>query len=349
MIPYWLLFLVFAIGAVAQRREAGSAVSTPLLGLAALMMVGMIGLRYEVGPDWIGYSYIFEGVGRQKLATIFARGDPGFTALIWLAKQLGLEIWAVNLVCAAIFTTGLVVFARQQSNPWLAITVAIPYLVIVIAMSATRQATAIGLILLGLAAFADKSVVRFVFWIFIAALFHASALLMLPIVGMSYTRNRFHAALLVCIAAVPAYYLLAANFELYIDRYSRQFVQSGGAVYRVFMNAVPAIIFLALRNKFTTERHERALWRNLAILALICIPLLVLFPSSTAIDRAALYIIPLQIYVLGNLPPVASTEKTGYLLMLLGLVAYLALILFVYLNFSVHGEYYVPYQLYPVF
>jgi len=347
MLPYWSLFAVFALGAVAHRRESGSAISTPLFWLAALLMVGLIGFRYEVGPDWTGYLYIFEGAGRQKFATAFENGDPGFFGLVWLAHKLDLEIWAVNLVCAAIFTTGLMAFAKRQRNPWLAVAVAVPYLVIVIAMSATRQATAIGFIMLGLAAFADKSLYRFMFWIFIAALFHASALLMLPIVGLSYTRNRFQSVLLLCLAAYPAYLLLAANFEIYINRYTEGGTESQGTVFRILMNAAPAIIYLMASKRFTLETHEQALWRNLAILAIICVPLLLVLSESTALDRIALYAIPLQIFVLGNLPAVLANED-DYRVILLAIIGYLAVILFVYLNFSIHGKYYVPYQLYPI-
>jgi hypothetical protein len=347
MLPYWLLFAVFALGAVAHRRAAGSRISTPLFWLCALLMAGMIGLRYEVGPDWDGYLYMFEGVSRQKLDTAFEHGDPAFFGLLWLARALDLEIWAVNLVCAAIFTIGLMAFAKRQQNPWLTIAVAIPYLVIVIAMSATRQATAIGFILLGLAAFADKSLYRFMIWIFVGALFHASALLMLPIVGLSYTRNRFQSVVLLCLAAYPAYYLLAANFEIYIDRYTNDNTESQGTVYRIMMSAVPAIIYMIASKKFSLETHEKTLWRNLAILALICVPLMFVFPSSTALDRVALYVIPLQLFVFGNLPAVIAIQK-DYMAILLGVIGYLALILFVYLNYSAHGKYYIPYQLTPL-
>ena len=71
MLPYWLLFAVFAFGAVVHRRAAGSRISSPLLWLCALLMAGMIGLRYKVGPYWTGYLYMFEGVCRQKLETAF--------------------------------------------------------------------------------------------------------------------------------------------------------------------------------------------------------------------------------------------------------------------------------------
>ena len=318
MLPYWLLFAVFAVGAVAHRREAGSRISTPLLWLAAFLMAGMIGLRYEVGPDWTGYLNMFEVVGRQKLETAFEHGDPGFFGLMWLAHELGLEIWVVNLVCAAIFTIGLLAFAQRQRNPWLAVAVAIPYLVIVIAMSATRQATAIGFILLGLAAFADKSLYRFMFWIFVAALFHASALLMLPIVGLSYTRNRFQSVVLLCLAAYPAYYLLAANFEIYIDRYTNENVASQGTVYRIMMNAVPAIIYFIDEQKICSrDSRKYFVEKSFNTCDYLRTTINLHIPESTALDRVALYVIPLQIFVFGNLPAIISTKK-DYMAILVG-------------------------------
>lgn len=41
-------------------------------------------------------------------------------------------------------------FARSQPDPWLAVLVAVPYLVIVVAMGYSRQAVAIGILLAGL-------------------------------------------------------------------------------------------------------------------------------------------------------------------------------------------------------
>jgi len=347
MLPYWVLFGIFALGAIAHRRESGSLVSTPLFALAALLMMAMIGLRFEIGPDWQAYLIIFERLGQKFLAAL-EYGDPGFYSLIWLVKALGLDFWALNLVCAAIFTLGLAAFAKRQQNPWLAIAVAVPYLVIVIAMSAMRQATAIGFILMGLAAFADKSLYRFLFWIFFASLFHASALIMLPIVGLSYTRNRFQSVLLLCVVALPAYYLLAANFEVYIERYTAKNMASEGTAYRIAMNALPAVIFLFLKHKFAAEPHQKTLWTNFALGAVACIFVAIAFPESTALDRVVLYVIPLQIYVFGNLPAALSTNQKDHLVLVLAIILYLAMILMVYLSFSLHRRFYIPYQLYPL-
>ena len=350
MLPYWVLFMMFAVGAVAVRDQPGGvARSRPLLFFAAALMALFIGLRFEVGPDWAAYLEIYKAASRLDPGDLIGHDDPGFYALMWIGRQMRVDIWALNLACAAIFTGGLLAFARRQPNPWLAMTVAIPYLVIVVAMSGTRQATAIGFIFLGLAAFIDKKLYRFMFWVMCASLFHASALLMVVVVGLSYTRNRFQSIMLLCLAAFPAYYILSASFEVYINRYGNADIQSEGTIYRVMMNFIPAVYLLFNFKKFSGELHEHVLWRNLALVAIICIPLMLLVPSSTALDRVSLYVIPLQIYVLTRIPSIFSTSIKEYLVTTIGLVGVLASVMLVYFEFSSHGEYYIPYQLYPIF
>lgn len=350
MLPYWVLFLIFATGAVAVRdQQGGVARSRPLLFVATLLMALFIGLRFEVGPDWVTYVEIYKGASRLDPGDLIGHDDPGFYALMWLARQLRVEIWALNLACAAIFASGLLAFAKRQPNPWLAVTIAIPYLVIVVAMSGTRQATAIGFIFLGLAAFIDKKLYRFMFWVMCASLFHASALLMAVVVCLSYTRNRFQSIALLCLAAFPAYHILSASFEVYIDRYGNTDIQSEGTIYRVMMNFIPAVYLLFNSRKFSADIHERVLWRNLALVAIVCVPLMLLVPSSTALDRISLYVIPLQIYVLTRIPSILSRSVKEYLVTTIGLIGVLATVMLVYFEFSSHGEYYIPYRLYPIF
>ena len=74
--------------------------------------------------------------------------------LNWFAGQNELGIWFVNTICGGIFSYGLIAFARSQPRPWLALAVAVPYLIIVVAMGYTRQAAAIGFVMLGLSALA---------------------------------------------------------------------------------------------------------------------------------------------------------------------------------------------------
>ena len=96
----------------------------------------LIGLRYKVGADWETYRFLFSYAGYAKLGRALAVGDPGYQFINWAVQQVGGELWQVNLLCGLIFTWGLYRFARAQPDPWLCIAVAIPYLVIVVAMTA---------------------------------------------------------------------------------------------------------------------------------------------------------------------------------------------------------------------
>ena len=56
------------------------------------------------------------------------------------------------------------------------------------------------------------------------------------------------------------------------------------------------------RSRIKLGYDERRFLDVLAIIALAFVGLLYLSPSSTAVDRMALYIIPIQLLVLGRLP-----------------------------------------------
>ena len=68
--------------------------------------------------------------------------------------------------------------------------------------------------------------------------------------------------------------------------------------------------------------------------------------SSAATDRAALYLIPIQMYVFSNLHRLAKT-RWGRTFIVDSVVVYYALVLYVWLNYAVHAKYWVPYQFAP--
>jgi len=70
---------------------------------------------------------------------------------------------------------GLISLSRAQPYPWLSILAAIPYLVIVVAMGYTRQATAIGLLMYGLGYLLRGRVTTFLVLVALAGLFHKTA------------------------------------------------------------------------------------------------------------------------------------------------------------------------------
>lgn len=347
MLAYWALFAFFAAGAF---MDAGKPLdmrrSRPMWIIGGLLIMLMIGLRYEVGADWATYQFMFSRTGYMDLEKALRFGDPAYQLLNWTVHQLGGEIFWVNLACAALFTWGLFQLARVQPYPWLAVLVAIPYMVIVVSCY-TRQGAALGILMAGLASLIrGGSLARFVVYTCLAAAFHRTAIAVLPLVVFSRPRHRF-LNLIGGLAACYALYdvFLADSMEKFVAGYIEQEYSSQGAAIRIAMATLSACIFLWRRRDFGFSEAEDRLWYYFSLASLIAAVALFFSPSSTAVDRLSLYLMPLQLVILSRLPFVYTRRGLGVALV----AAYSFAVQFVWLNFAVHAKYWLPYQFYPLF
>jgi hypothetical protein len=109
------------------------------------------------------------------------------------------------------------------------------------------------------------------------------------------------------------------------------------------MNAVPAVILIVFRDRLFYTQAEKKLWLWMAIFSLVTVPLITV--SSTAVDRIALYFIPIQLFVFSRIPFLVKRLGDRQLLVA-GVVAYYALVQFVWLNYAAHALYWLPYRNY---
>lgn len=350
MFAYWIMFCVYALGALGSDiRDRFRPSPTPILFLAGLMMTLLIGLRWQVGGDWHTYQEIYQSVAQSDVITAIDITEPAYAMLNWIMAQIGLDVWAVNLVCAAIFVVGLTAFARQQPNPWLAIVVAIPFLVIVVAMGYTRQGAAIGLSMLGLAALHDGSFRRCLVLLLLASTLHRSALVLVPIVGLSISKDRLQIIAMTLIASVLAYFLLVSPV---IDRYSTGYIeqvyQAEGAGIRLAMNILPASIMLLFRKQLGMEDSERRLWTNFAWFGLLLNILYLVIESNVALDRIGIYAIPMQMVVFSRLPALFGRPGHPDKIFTALVIGYAALAQFVWLSYGSNARSWLPYQFMPL-
>ena len=346
MLPYWLFFGVFALGALIARPDLRPGKQQSLLLFGLPLLIVMVGLRDWVGVDFANYLKAWNAAAHMSLERFlnFRPGDTVFYTILWVMRNFNWPYWSFNLLCAIVFSVGLVQFARKQPNAWLAVAVAVPYLVIVIGMSGVRQATAIGIVFLALISFKRGSALGFVLWTLTAALFHASAIVVLPFVGLSLARNRFQSAMLLLAVAGLAYFTFGETFSSYSRDYMTRYTsESSGTAYRIAMNVLPALIYLLLSKRLPFSERERTVWRNFSLLALASVPLLFVVQSTTALDRLLLYAYPLQVMLLAWLPYLfrGRVQQTG---ITMAILAYLALQQFVFLNYATNAHRYVPYR-----
>ena len=347
MLAYWALFALFAAGSFIEAgKPPDFRRRRPAWIIGGILIVAMVGFRYEVGGDWTSYEYMFSRTGFMEFGQALSIGDPAYQALNWVVGKLGGEIVWVNLVCAMLFTWGLFRLARLQPNPWLAVLVAVPYMVIVSSMY-TRQAAALGILMAGLSSLIrGGSLARFVIYVVFAATFHRTAIAVLPLVVFSRPTNRF-INILGGGAAIYALYdvFLAEEMGEFVAGYIESEYSSQGAAIRIAMEVLAASIFLIRRKDFGFAQAEDRMWFYFAMASFAAVFFLFVSPSSTAVDRLSLYLMPLQIVVLSRIPFVYTGRYLGMTLVAL----YCFAVQFVWLNFASHAEYWLPYRIYPLF
>lgn len=350
MFPYFLVFLLTLIPAI---------IETPRWYWIFLfsIYVAFIGLRFEVGGDWFQYINILEASRYQPWIGFEALlGDPAYHWINKIAGTLGQGIYFVNLCVAVIYTSCLFTFCQRLKNPYLGLTVAFPYLTTVVAMGYTRQAGAIALELLALIALESDKKIKFILFFSLALLFHKTAIFLLLIPILIVLFDAFKTGRVINILALSGLLLVVLSGAIAISSITDKFLvhyigagmSSSGALIRLSMNLLPATIFLL--EYYTGQNffsNSSKVYLALSWLVILSFALL-LTGSSTSADRLALYLIPIQIYVLGNLSYLflAQGREIFYRWLLL-VLSYSFLVLWVWLQFADHAFAWLPYRMYP--
>ena len=339
MFPYLLL-----IGSVSVLAITGTR-NKLVFWLIALTFFVLIGWRWRVGMDWNNYTAIVERDGGKDLLTLISGVEAGFGALVWLSGQFG-GVTFLNVISAAIFCIGLFAVATRCREPLLAITVASPYLVMVIAMSATRQAMALGVTFYLFSQWERFRTIGRSVIIGIAILFHFSAIVcaVFVVLGSNLSGFRRVAAaifvgLLVLFLVTYAPERLAFYSEAYVT--GRRTIESSGAFYHVALLAIPAAIYFLIRCRWIRVNGPNPLMDNLAAASVVALPAVMI--SSTAVDRLSLYFWPSTMYIAAGLPALLLNAEARVAMRVCICLASLGLALFwlIYANSSLA---YVPYR-----
>ena len=354
MIPYWLMFLLPAYLAlvahpVTARNKDGTlrgSIDGAWLFIAITLTV-LIGFRFNVGGDWLNYLRHYEFMDGKDYATALTKSEFSHWAINKLMRDLELGFTGVNVLYAFLFAVGFIAFARVQPRPWLVLASSVPYLIIVVAMGYSRQAVALGFAFIGLVALRRGYFIRFSLWVLLGASFHSSAVFLIPLAGLAVDRNRIQAIAGVGLITILGYELLLAKnitrlFDTYIDQV---LTTSDGALIRLSMNALAALIFLYYRRLFNLTPSEFRLWSINSILALLMLGAFFSLGFSTALDRMALYLIPLQLVTVAHLPDALGVPGRRNTVGVAIVLAYFFAVNFVWLNFASHAHLWLPYQI----
>lgn len=345
------MFLIPALAALNARPRYASSKEASLNSswiFIGVVLIFIIGLRFKVGGDWAAYMRHIRFVAPDmSFREAIMSSEPGYWLLNKLIVSLGigdLGIVFLNLISACIFVYGLIVFCLYMPRPWLALAVSIPYLVVVVGMGFTRQSAALGFEMLGLVALSRKRFFWFSVWILLAASFHRTAIVILPIATLIVSKNLWISRASIILVALVAYdAFLSKDIDDLILNYVTNEYQSDGALVRLSMNLLPAILFLSRRSRINMLATDRGIW---SIFSYISIALFIGYfftSASTALDRLALYCIPLQVFVFSHFPELMGfSGRRNSAIVFIALLPF-GVVLAVWLLFANNSAAWVPY------
>jgi hypothetical protein len=209
-------------------------------------------------------------------------------------------------------------------------------------MGYTRQATAIGFLMCGFSYLLNGRVFAYLLIVLLAGMIHKTAFVFAPLAflrpGVGKLRSLLGFSLL--IGMLGGAYLIE-QADTFVRNYVTNTMESGGGQIRTLMNLPPSLIIFLYWKKWGKLFNDRWLWGIFALIAISILPLVSV--ASTAVDRMALYLIPLQIVVWSRLPMLAEgTIQRNSVIVLL--ILYHATVQFIWLNFGTHAYCWVPYN-----
>ena len=350
MALYFAIFLTTVLATFIPWKAIGSLSRIQWI-LSGVVLIIIIGLRHNVGGDWgnyiFNYAYL-EGMKWSEAKLIILMKDPGYVFIYWFSLKYlnGNGIYATNLICATIFVIGLIKLCRSLSPmPWLALVIAMPFVILIVSMGYTRQSAALGFLMYGIVGLVNGKYLQYYMLLVIGSLFH-STLIVMVFVGILYnykfTIRKNIGVIIFALLIVQLIIFKKDQLDFLIYHYiTNTELKSEGAMLRVLINAIPALIMIMYRDKFRERFDDTRLWLILSLMAILLIP--ASYYISTVADRIAIYSTPLQLIVLSRFPVLIQSINLRTLFVIVVITMYL-LSMVVWLNYGIHASGWMPYE-----
>lgn len=153
-------------------------------------MFVMSSLRYGLGNDYFNYRTYLHNVmdnGLSVIDTVRTTGiEPGYVLLLKLTGLLGGDYLILNTITALlILVPTAYIIIKYSKMPWISAWLYLTVTFFYNSLNFTRQSLSVAVIFLGWRFFRDRKHIPAVLIILAAAMFHVSALILLPVYFLS--------------------------------------------------------------------------------------------------------------------------------------------------------------------
>lgn len=257
MLIYFIVLFIATFGMwLAQRSEDNSSTQKILVFITFLVFVLLAGLRSDqVGTDTGNYIRMFNSdkiIGVSIFDTNIFK-DYGYFILMKISRIVSTEYWALLISIAIVVVyLSLRVITDLSYDYSISIFIFITLGTYVFFFNGARQALAASIYGMAIIHILNGNFKKYFFWVIIAALFHKTVLITLPVYflfRMKYSLKNF---IVLTVFTLILFSLMWKLIALFPDEYSNRFLQyedrgATGAGLLTIFNALITIFFIFMR------------------------------------------------------------------------------------------------------
>lgn len=316
-----------------------------LLIILSVVIILFIGLRGEtIGPDWNTYQKLYAEQINFSFIQAFIQPDPAYYGIAWIFRHIFEDIIYFNFFISSVTVILYYKFCKNQNYPLIAFFVGLPFFIIY-TINFPRQAIAMAIAAFSFKYLLSEQKVRYILGIFIAILFHKTAIFYLIFLINGLKKVRTSSLLgFSLLFSLLFYVFLSSRLMGFISDFS-EILTSNAAHLKGIIYLLPAFAYMLFRKRILAVFKENE--RNFLdfFCFIIVTSYLLLFLNNffyNAIDRFLIYFLPFEIMIFGNyLPRLINQGQIHYYAFVL--VMYKLIFFSVWLIYAVTAKHFVPY------
>lgn len=343
MFPY-ILLLVLLVGIVFIERFSFGRKAFWLPSFFLILFASM--RSSSVGTDTVNYTYNFE----KSLSSTYYDFDNGMEPGYQLFEYIILTctnsyFWLFFISSMVVVLCYLTTIKKVSINYFYSIFIFITFGFYTFFFNGLRQGFAMAIIFFGLPYFLEKRIISYSIVVFIASMFHVSALIMLPMYFLVNAKFRIEYKVLACFiisvlaSQVLIGYLAQGNSRY--EHYTQQVDQAGGYITLLFYSLIGLFIYFSSKKNRSEDiifnKFEQILLCGLALV----FPIAFLGTDPSGPQRMLYYFVSMNIFLI----PYVLDRYNNVLINLFFIIFSLLYFVIITMRF---GDLY-PYQFNPVF
>ncbi|MDQ8960286.1 EpsG family protein [Acinetobacter baumannii] len=316
--------------------------------IPVLFLTIFAGFRdYMVGTDTKNYVNDFVNSVNQSYYYFDPNVEFGYQYFVYTLLNFTHDYHWYLLAVALIIISLMIYSMRKYSNDYLlSVYIYITFGFYTFLFNTVRQAIALAILFYGVKFFLEKKIIKYLLLVFIAAMFHVSAWIMIPFYFLVHSKIRFEVKAIsifissAILSSIVIQYMSASNQRY--EQYTQESEHSGGYLILLFYIVIAIFLYIFGKN-LRLKNKDYSLLEQLYICGLLLVIPISFLGTDPSGPQRVLY--NFSVYLIFLIPMLLRYQfnRLGYI----SLFYVLSFIYFMMITYSLYGIY--PYVINDVF